>query len=187
MRSRPGILDDMANRALSALDDVRRMIDEPSLAALSYDVQVRFTTHRQHVDVTLRHPLRGNSDWGWMSLDLKPASLQQLATNVHEWPDIQVARSAQTVRHEVVPVLGALRHAEVMALLLYRHRRFRAGFNAAVAAITNVAVSLQETGGILNDEEVDWLQKAYESDLKELWAHPRPVSRSTAESARVSD
>ena len=112
-----------------------------------------------------------------MSLDLKPASLQQLATNVHEWPDIQVARSAQTVRHEVVPVLGALRHAEVMALLLYRHRRFRAGFNAAVAAITNVAVSLQETGGILNDEEVDWLQKAYESDLKELGRTLAPFSR----------
>ena len=132
--------------------------------------QVGLNVNWQRVNVTIRHPLRGNSDWGWMSLDLEPASLETLAAKVNGWPDVQVARLARTVRPEVVPVLGALRHAEIMALLRYRRRRFRAGFNAAVAAITNVAFSLQEMAGTLNDEEVDWLLKAFESDRAELWA-----------------
>jgi hypothetical protein len=54
------------------------MIDEPGLTALGYEVQVRLSVNRRREDVSFRHPLRGNSDRGWMSLDLEPASLEQL-------------------------------------------------------------------------------------------------------------
>jgi hypothetical protein len=50
--------------------------------------------------VTLRHPLRRNSDWGWAPLDLRPASLEQLAAKVAEWPDAHVASAARAVRPE---------------------------------------------------------------------------------------
>jgi len=74
----------MATSAPDPLDDVRRMIDEPGLTALGYEVQIGLSVDGGRVLVTLRHPLRGNSDWGWASLDLRPASLEQLAAKVTE-------------------------------------------------------------------------------------------------------
>ncbi len=82
-----------------------------------------------------------------------------------------MVRAARAVRPEVVPVLSALRHAEIMALLKHGHRHFQAGYNAAVAAITDVALFLNEGAGILNEQEVGWLLKAFESDREELSAH----------------
>ena len=52
---------------------VKRLIDEPGLRALGYDVTVGLGANGRGVSVTLRHPLRGNGDWGWVSLDLEPA------------------------------------------------------------------------------------------------------------------
>ena len=161
----------MATSVPRPLDDVRRMIDEPGLTALGHEVQIELTVDGGRVLVTLRHPLRRNSDWGWAPLDLRPASLEQLAAKVAEWPDAHVASAARAVRPEVVPVLSALRHAEVMALLKHGHRHFQAGYNAAVAAITDLALFLNDAAGILNDEEVEWLLKTFESDRQELSAH----------------
>jgi hypothetical protein len=76
------------------------------------------------------------------------------------------------VRPDVVPVLGAPRNSEILALLEYRHRRFRAESNAAVAAITNVALGLHVTAGILNEKQVEWLLEAFESDRQELSRAP---------------
>ena len=82
-----------------------------------------------------------------------------------------MVRAARAVRPEVVPVLSALRHAEIMALLKHGHRHFQAGYNAAVAAITDVALFLNEGAGILNEQEVGWPLKAFESDREEMSAH----------------
>jgi hypothetical protein len=95
-------------RAPDSLDDVRRMIDELGLTALGYEVQIELSVDGGRVLVTLRHPLRGNSDWGWASLDLEPASLEQLAAKVTEWPDTHVACAARTVRPEALGLRQAV-------------------------------------------------------------------------------
>ncbi len=157
------------------LDEARRLADELGLFALGYEVKIEYDL-QGHVAIQLRHPLRGNGVYGWHTLSgLDPDWPAKLAAKISRWPDIEVVRKAGKVRPESVPILRALRHAEVMQLL--RHRRFRAGANAAVAAIENVAFGLQEMAGILNEDEVDWLLMAFESDQEELREPRRPARR----------
>lgn len=82
------------------------------------------------------------------------------------WPDLELARRTDDVRPATVPLLGAIRHAELEQLLLLRKKPDAK--EAAIDALRSFVTALASTTSLLSRREVNWLYRAFESDALEV-------------------
>jgi hypothetical protein len=147
-------------------EEALRAIADLGLSELGYLVRVR-KGRRGEIVIDLQHPLRGPGTYGFAFETAEAGWPDKLHAEILAWPDLELARRADDVRPTTVPLLGAVRHAELEQLFLLRSNSDAT--KAAVDALRSFVTALASTTSLLSRQEVNWLYRAFESDALEVY------------------